>query len=319
MLLINESVGGLNGFSAVNPKRPEARALLQKLRALLPAARASSVQVPVAAGTPVNRSEFGPNNPVFETVWAVQRRQRPPRVTSDTPVWIARPRLLTLMADRSGAAQPDHDVLSDNSQSIAFRKPTGPPVGRHLPAPLGAPASDLLAEVWVSPRFAKRQGWHAHIAGWILVNDRPIPASIAREAAGYGFPDFEVTAHEDSGANSSSIRLVLLGVCLAALILAIAALALERLELQRDARVYTAIGARGRLLRLMVGTRTGVLTFVASLSAIVVGYSVWLANHLFSSEEPPIAISVDLLLVAVALPVMLGVVSAVTQARNHRT
>jgi ABC-type antimicrobial peptide transport system permease subunit len=111
---------------------------------------------------------------------------------------------------------------------------------------------------------------------------------------------------------------MLLGACLAAFVLAIVALALERVELQRDDRVYTAIGARGRLLRLMVATRTGVLAFVASLGAIVVGYSVWLANHLFSSEEPPIAVSLDLLLIAVALPVMLGVLSASTQARRRR-
>jgi putative ABC transport system permease protein len=317
MLLVEEAVGGLNGWSAIKPNRRQAEVLLRRLRARLPHARTSAIQVPVAAGTPVNRSEYGPRNPVFETVWAVQRRQRPPKVKSDAHVWIATPRLMALLADRGRVARPMRDVLSDNSHSVAFRKPRGPTVGAHRPARLGAPPAELLAEVLISPRFARHREWRAHTAGWILVNDRPIPAGVMRDAAADAHPDLKVTGSDGDVARPFPARLVLLAACLAAVILAIAVLTLERLELERDVRIYTAIGARRRLLRNMVGTRTGVLAGVASLCAIAVGYAVWLANRLFSSEEPPFAVSIDLVLVAVALPLVLGAVSAF--ARSPRT
>jgi putative ABC transport system permease protein len=309
MMLIEESVGGLGGWSSATPNRRGAEALLRRLRARLPQARTSAIRVPVAAGTPVNRSEYGPRHPVLETVWAVQRRQRPPKVRSDTPIWIATPRLMDLLTARGRPASATPDILSDNAHTVAFRTPTGRAVGDHRPAELGAPEADLLAGVWIAPRYARHRGWRAHTAGWILVNDRAITPGVLRDAAAAAHPAFRVSGADGDVASPFPARLVLLAACLAALLVALVVLALERLELERDVRVFTAIGARERLLRQMVGARTGVLTAIASLCAILVGYSVWLANRLFSSEEPPLAVSIDLVLVAVALPLVLAAMS----------
>ena len=223
------------------------------------------------------------------------------------PLYVATPELLAHLGIAPDRIEPATDVVTSRSDLGDLKLALGPhvevedPVLQTLPLPRGSSEPNAL----ITTGAMARLGLTAVPDGWLLQTPHALTteqiAAARKTAAAAGL------AIETRTSNRSLAQLAHAATT-AGILLALGVLALTvgliRSETANDLRVLTAAGATSSTRRLLTATTSGALALLAAVLGLGMAYLALVAfyrSDLSTLAHPPV---VDLLLVALGLPVV---------------